>query len=201
MYDICPNTDPKLIGLDTLLNAVAPYYPWPGCVDSLNQYNCVADLGFEPPLSTGAVYNPTDLPASGAQALSNIAGEVTSPASGSIFSYTAIGQEWTVTALSISAFEVATTAQASATSTRGAGTVVGGTVTGGTVVTGTSGTVVGATVIGGTVTGGTVTGGTVVTGTSAGSPATTTKSGAEKTTLRLFSILASAILCGVVMSL
>jgi hypothetical protein len=147
-------------------------------------------------LSTGAVYNPTNLPASGTQSLTNIAGEVTSPASGSIFSYTAIGQEWTVTALSINAFEVATTSQASATNTRGAGTVVGGTVTGGTVtggtvVTGTSGTVVG----------GKVTGGTVVTGTSAGSPATTTKSGAKKTTLRLFSLLASAILCGVVMSL
>ena len=142
-------------------------------------------------MSTGAVYNPTNLPASGTQSLTNIAGEVTSPASGSIFSYTAIGQEWTVTALSINAFEVATTSQAIATSTRSAGTVVGGTVTGGTVVTSTSGTVVG----------GTVTGGTVVTGTLAGSPATTTKSGAKKTTLRLFSLLASAILCGVVISL
>jgi hypothetical protein len=183
MYDICPNTDPTLIGLDTLLNAVAPYYPWPGCVDSLNQYNCVADLDFEPPLSTGAVYNPTDLPASGTQALSNIAGEVTSPASGSIFSYTAIGQEWTVTALSINALEVATTSQTSATNTRGAGTIVGGTITGGTVAVGT------------------VTGGTVVTGTSAESPATTTKSGAKKTTTRISSLLALAILCGVVMSL
>jgi hypothetical protein len=134
-------------------------------------------------LSTGAVYNPTDLPASGTQALTNIAGEVTSPASGSIFSYTAIGQEWTVTALSINAFEVATTSQASATNTRGAGTVVGGTVTGGSV------------------TGGSVTGGTVVTGVSAGSPTTTTKSGAKKTTLRLSLLLAPAILCGGVMSL
>jgi hypothetical protein len=193
MYDICPNTDPTLIGLNTLLNAVAPYYPWPGCVDSLNQYNCVADLGFEPPLSTGAVYNPTDLPASGTQALTNIAGEVTSPASGSIFSYTAIGQEWTVTALSINALEVATTSQTSATNTRGAGTVLGGTVTGGIVT--------GGIVTGGAVTGGTGTGGIVVTGTSAGSPATTTKSGAKKITLRLSPLLTGAILCGVVMSL
>ena len=133
MYDICPNTNPDLIGLNALLNAAAPYYPWPKCVDNLNQNNCVTDLSFVPPLSTGAVYNPTDLPASGTQALSNIAGEVTSPASGSIFSYTAIGQEWTVTALSIDTVEVMTTSQKSAANTGGTGTVGGG-----TVVTGTS---------------------------------------------------------------
>jgi hypothetical protein len=179
IYDICPNTNPAEIGLDTLLNAVAPYYPWPNCVGSLNQYNCVADLGFEAPLSTGAVYNPTNLPASGTQTLSNIAGEVTSPASGSIFSFTAIGQEWTVTALSLDAFEETTTSQTSATTTKGAGTIVGGTVTGGTVA-----------------------GVMTVTDTSAGSPAaTTTKSGAKKTTLRLSSLLPPAIFCGVVLCL
>jgi hypothetical protein len=124
MYDICPNTDPTLIGLNALPNAVAPYYPWSGCVDSLNQFNCVTDLHSEPPLSTGAVYNPTDLPASGTQALTNIAGEVTSPASGSVFSYTAIGLEFTVTALSINAFEATTTSQNGAANTGGAGTVV-----------------------------------------------------------------------------
>jgi len=173
MYDICPNTDPKLIGLDAILNAVAPYYPWSGCVNSLNQFNCVTDLDFVPPLSNGSVYNPNDLPASGTQSLTNIAGEVTSPASGSIFSYTAIGQEFTVTALSIGALEITTTAQSSAANTGAAGTVAGGTVTEGTVVTGTS----------------------------AGNPATTSKSGAKKITLRLSSVLAPTILCGVVMSL
>jgi len=178
MYDICPNTDPKLIGLNAVLNAVAPYYPWPGCVDSLNQFNCVNDLGFVPPMSNVSVYNPDDLPASGTQSLTNIAGEVTSPASGSIFSYTAIGQEFTVTALSIGAFEVTTTSQSSAANTRAAGTVAGGTVAGET-----------------------VTGGTVVTGASAGNPATTSKSGAKKTTLRLSLILVPTIFCGVVMSL
>jgi hypothetical protein len=193
MYDICPNTDPKLIGLDALLNAVAPYYPWPGCVDSLNQFNCITDLGFIPPLSTGAVYNPTDLPASGTQTLSNIAGEVTSPASGSIFSYTAIGQEFTVTALSINAFEVTTKPQSSKAKTASTGSVVVGTVT--------EETVTGETVTRGTVTGETVTGETFITGTSTVSPATTTKSGAQKITFRLSSLLALTILCGVVMSL
>jgi hypothetical protein len=168
MYDICPNTDPTLIGLNALLNAVAPYYPWSGCVDSLNQFNCVTNLHFEAPLSTGAVYNPTDLPASGTQALTNIAGEITSPASGSVFSYTAIGQEFTVTALSINAFEATTTSQNGAANTGGAGTVVG--------VTG-------------------------ATGTSAGSPATTAKSGAKKMTLGIPSLLAAVMLCGVMVFL
>jgi hypothetical protein len=164
MYDICPNTDPTLIGLNTLLNAVAPYYPWSGCVDSLNQFNCVTNLHFEPPLSTGTVYNPTDLPASGTQTLSNIAGEATSPASGSVFSYTAIGQEFTVTALSINAFEATTTSQNGAGNTRSGG------------VTG-------------------------ATGTSAGSPATTVKSGAKKMTLGIPSLLAAIMLCKVMVFL
>jgi len=132
MYDICPNTNPNLIGLTALLNAVAPYYPWPNCVNSLNENNCVADLGFVAPLSTGSVYNPTDLPASGTQSLTNIAGEVTSPASGSVFSYTAIGQEFTVTALSIGEAKVTATAQNSAGNAGGTGTAGGGTVATGT---------------------------------------------------------------------
>ena len=115
----------------------------------------------------GAVYNPTDLPASGTQALTNIAGEVISPASGSVFSYTAIGQEFTVTALSINAFEATTTSQNGAVNTGGAGTVVG--------VTG-------------------------ATGTSAGSPATTAKSGA-KMSLGIPSLLAAKMLCGVMVFL
>jgi hypothetical protein len=168
MYDICPNTDPTLIGLTALLNALAPYYPWPKCVDSLNQFNCVTDLHFEPPLSTGAVYNPTDLPASGTRTLSNIAGEVTSPASGSVFSYAAIGQEFTVTARSINAFEATTTSQNGAANTGGAETVVGG---------------------------------TGATGTSAGSPATTAKSGAKKMALGIPSLLVAIMLCGVMVFL
>jgi hypothetical protein len=164
MYDICPNTNPNLIGLTALLNAVAPYYPWPNCVDSLNENNCVADLGFTAPLSTGSVYNPTDLPASGTQPLTNIAGEVTSPASGSVFSYTAIGQEWTVTALSIGAVKATTAPQNSAANTGGSGAT------------------------------GTVGGGTSVTGTSAGSPGTTKQSGAMKIALRISSFLTPIIL-------
>ena len=101
MYDICPNTDPILIGLNRILDAVAPFEPWSSCGPSFQEFDCVTDLGYEAPLSTGSVYNPTDLPASGTQTLSNIAGEVTSPASGAVFSYSAVGSEWTVSALSI----------------------------------------------------------------------------------------------------
>ena len=134
MYDICPNTNPAFIGYNAMLNAVAPYYPWPNCVNSLNENNCVAELGFVAPLSTGSVYNPTDLPVSGTGGLSNIAGQVTSPASGSVFSFTAIGQEFTVTALSIGKAEVTTAPQNSAANTAGTGTSGGGIVATGTSV-------------------------------------------------------------------
>lgn len=124
MYDICPNTDPKLIGLNLILSAVSILQPWPSCGPSFQQFNCVNDLRFEAPLSTGSVYNPTNTPASGTQTLSNLAGEVTSPASGSVFSYSAAGSEWTVTAISVKGKQATTTKgeAGTAAATQGSGT-------------------------------------------------------------------------------
>jgi hypothetical protein len=122
MYDICPNTNPKLIGLNAIIKAVANTEPWSSCGPSLQQFDCVNDLRFAAPLSTGSIYNPTDLPASGTQTLSNIAGEVTSPASGAVFTYSAVGSEWTVSALSINNKQALTTeniAAGTSTATQG----------------------------------------------------------------------------------
>ena len=178
MYDICPNTDPKLIGLDQILSAVAPSLPWPSCGPTFQQFDCVNDLRFEAPLSTGKIYNPTNLPASGTQTLSNIAGEVTSPASGAVFSYSVLGTEWTVSALSINGKQAATTDKSetgSPTATQGGSA---GTAAGGTAATGSASNP------------------SASSGTS-----TTKKSGVEKMELSILSLVTATILSGVMLTL
>lgn len=101
MYDICPNTDPILSGLSGILASAASTIPCSSCGASFQQFDCVNDLRFEGLLSMGEIYNHTDLLASSIQTLSNIAGEVMSPVSGGVSSYSAVGSEWTVSALSI----------------------------------------------------------------------------------------------------
>lgn len=178
MYDICPDTDPKLIGLTKILDATSATLPWSSCGPSLDEFDCVNDLGYEAPLSTGSVYNPTDLPASGTQTLSNIAGEVTSPASGAVFSYSAIGSEWTVSALSIGNTPALTTGnsvaatnsatQGGASSTSAAGNAASGTST---------------------------------TGNSAGSATATAKSDGDKLGLSLCSLLGAVFVYTAVLAL
>ena len=138
MYDICPNTVPKLIGLDQILSAVAPTLPWPSCGPTFQQFDCVSDLRFEATLSTGKFYNPTNVPASGTQTLSNTAGEVTSPASGAVFSYSVLGTEWTVSALSINEKQATTTEKSAAGSVAATEGVSGSTAVSSTAATGTS---------------------------------------------------------------
>ncbi|PMD45492.1 hypothetical protein L207DRAFT_481871 [Hyaloscypha variabilis F] len=105
IYAICPNTDPTLIGLssvqqlettlDTQINDCQPY---------LAEYNCVSDLGFSQVVGN-IFYGPNNLPASGTQTLSNVAGTVTAPASGGVFTYTngGDGQVYTISAASVKA--------------------------------------------------------------------------------------------------
>lgn len=177
MYDICPNTDPKLIGLTKILDASAATIPWSSCGPSLQEFDCVNDLGYQAPLSTGSVYNPTDLPASGTQTLSNIAGEVTSPASGAVFTYSAVGSEWTVSALSIGNTPALTT--------------------GNSVAAGSSATKGGS---GSTADGGNAATGSPTSGNSAGSATATAKSGGHKLNMDLYLILGATALYGAVLA-
>lgn len=178
MYDICPNTDPKLIGLNKILDATAATIPWSSCGPSLQEFDCVNELGYEAPLSTGTVYNPTDLPASGTQTLSDIAGEVTSPASGAVFTYSAVGSEWTVSALSINNQAAMTTENSAAGTNSASQGGSGSTATGGNTATGTS-----------------------ATGKSGGSETQQAKSGADKLEMSLRSLFGAIVLCGAVLAL
>ncbi|RDW80155.1 hypothetical protein BP6252_04793 [Coleophoma cylindrospora] len=121
IYDICPNTDPNLIGLsliqqyETALNT-----PFSSCDSYLAEFNCVSDLGFQN-VPGGTFYSQGNLPAAGNNTLSNIAGTVTSPASGSVFTYTNSGdsQTYTITAASVNAGSQSTKAGGGKTTATG----------------------------------------------------------------------------------
>jgi hypothetical protein len=88
--------------------------------------DCIADLGFVAPLTTGTVYNPSNTPAAGTQTLFDEPGTVTAPPSGSVFT-------WYAYQSSYSYVVTAEEAERSAVTTEGVGataTQVGVTTTG-----------------------------------------------------------------------
>lgn len=99
-FDICPNTDPKLLGLSnigTLESAADTQFS--DCGKYLDTYDCAKDLGFN--LDGVSTYlKPADKLTTGTATLSNVAGTVAAPASGSVFSYTngVDGKVYTITA-------------------------------------------------------------------------------------------------------
>lgn len=123
-FDVCPNTNPTLIGLNVVLGFGSNAgMPWSNRISYLQNVDCVSSLGYEAPLSTGVVYNPTNTPAPGTQTLFDLAGEMTTPASGATFTWVAYASsyEYVVTALSSEANVVTTTEPGGATVTGGVG--------------------------------------------------------------------------------
>lgn len=100
IYGICPDTDPKLIGLSSVSKLESALdTPFDTCASYLSESNCVSSLGFSKD-AIQTYYRPDNLPKSGTATLSNKAGTVTAPASGSVFTYTnaADGKAYTVSA-------------------------------------------------------------------------------------------------------
>lgn len=102
IYRICPTTDPSLIGLSSVNELETNLdTPFSSCSSYLTEFPCESDLGF-PAAAGGTFYGPNNLPTSSTQPLSNVAGTVTSPASGAMFTYTDGGdsQVYTISAAS-----------------------------------------------------------------------------------------------------
>ncbi|KAH0497573.1 hypothetical protein TgHK011_004870 [Trichoderma gracile] len=101
LYNICPDTDPKLIGLSNVAQLQSQLNTdFNSCGSYLDTYDCVHDLGYSLD-GVSKYYKPTDAVPSGTATLSNAAGTVTAPASGTVFSYTngGDGTVYTITAV------------------------------------------------------------------------------------------------------
>lgn len=97
----------------------------------MNAYNCTTELNFTD-VAGGTFYTPDDLPANGTATVSNIAGTVSAPPWGTMFSYTNYFDStvYTITAaVGGQAAGVASTAGTGATAETATGHVAGATST------------------------------------------------------------------------
>ncbi|KAI1799908.1 hypothetical protein F4811DRAFT_541855 [Daldinia bambusicola] len=101
--EICPNTDPSLLGMNEIYNSlVASDEDWPMCAAYMEEYPCVSKLGYTPPGddNSAVFYEPGKFPSNGTATTSNIAGSITSPVSGATYSWTYDNLVQTVTVVS-----------------------------------------------------------------------------------------------------
>ncbi|KAE8443936.1 hypothetical protein EG329_001246 [Mollisiaceae sp. DMI_Dod_QoI] len=104
IYDICPSTIPSILGADTYYAALFADTDWPSCGVYLKAYDCDTELGFASPAGNVThFYEPADLPRNGTLSLFDTRGEgeIRTPVSGEVFTWTANGVARTVTAASV----------------------------------------------------------------------------------------------------
>lgn len=87
-FNICPDTQPTLIGISEVYTYIADLHQsWASCSPYMSAYDCTAELNFTN-VAGGTFYTPDNLPASGTATLSIVAGTVSAPPLGTLFSYT-----------------------------------------------------------------------------------------------------------------
>ncbi|CAG9939620.1 unnamed protein product [Clonostachys rosea f. rosea IK726] len=102
IYETCPDTDPDLVGLSYVSQLETLYnQPFSACGSYMSSYDCQKDLSFT---AASSFISPGSAFTTGKGSLSNGAGSVTSPGSGSVFSYTNLADSvvYTITAASSS---------------------------------------------------------------------------------------------------
>jgi hypothetical protein len=115
-FDIFPATNPTLLGLNVVLSLGTKY---------LQNVDCVADLAFVAPLTTGTVFNPTNTPAAGTQTLFDEPGTVMNPPSGSVFTWVAYESAYSYVVKAMEAEKAVSTGGVGVTATGGSVTIPG----------------------------------------------------------------------------
>jgi hypothetical protein len=127
-FDIFPATNPTLLGLNVVLSLGTKYQydlPWPSCGPYLQNVDCVADLAFVAPLTTGTVFNPTNTPAAGTQTLFDEPGTVMNPPSGSVFTWVAYESAYSYVVKAMEVEKAVSTGEVGVTATGGSVTIPG----------------------------------------------------------------------------
>ncbi|KAF7558496.1 hypothetical protein G7046_g5667 [Stylonectria norvegica] len=109
-YDVCPDTDPSLLGIDVWYGGVIDKDQWSTCGDYIDEDTCSSQLNYTLPGGDkgNKFYSAGDLPANGTKTLSNIGGVITSPVSGAAYTWTFDGVDHAVTVASADAKPTAT---------------------------------------------------------------------------------------------
>lgn len=118
IWGVCPNTQPALLGADTWYNAVIAH-DWDICGPYLENYDCAGALGYGASSAgnTTQFYKPGDLPANGTETLSNTGGVISTPISGSTFTWTLGTVPHPVTAMAATATATANSGKSGSTAT------------------------------------------------------------------------------------
>ncbi|KAI0887858.1 uncharacterized protein GGS22DRAFT_197765 [Annulohypoxylon maeteangense] len=105
-WAVCPNTDPSLLGINEIYDSlIANDKDWATCATDMDAFPCYSKLGYTPPggNSSGTFYEPNDFPQNGTATTSNIAGSITTPVSGAVYTWTYNGVERPITVASADA--------------------------------------------------------------------------------------------------
>ncbi|KFA51963.1 hypothetical protein S40293_09489 [Stachybotrys chartarum IBT 40293] len=100
-YNMCPDTDPTLLGVDQLLSLVDSATGGQGfgtCDATLNEFDCIADLQYPVLEDDGEYYADEDLPPAGTGTLSDVGGPLTSAPFGSVTTISILSTSFVLTA-------------------------------------------------------------------------------------------------------
>ncbi|KEY70806.1 hypothetical protein S7711_10054 [Stachybotrys chartarum IBT 7711] len=100
-YNMCPDTDPTLLGVDQLLSLVDSATGGQGfgtCDATLNEFDCIADLQYPVLEDDGEYYADEDLPQAGTGTLSDVGGPLTSAPFGSVTTISILSTSFVLTA-------------------------------------------------------------------------------------------------------
>ncbi|GES56895.1 hypothetical protein ATEIFO6365_0001010100 [Aspergillus terreus] len=121
IWDTCPDTDPNYITASYWNETLFGPYDWDTCGPTLREYDCANTLGFGDDSAGGIknFYNPDNVPENGIGPLTNTGGSITTPISGSTFTWTFGPSTYTITAAAnattVSSANVSATVSSAAT--------------------------------------------------------------------------------------
>ncbi|KAB8244806.1 hypothetical protein BDV35DRAFT_381943 [Aspergillus flavus] len=128
IWDTCPNTKPFLITADYWSKYLLGSLDWDACAPYLQQYDCAGTLGFGAADAGGTqnFYEPGNIPKNGTGMLTNTGGVISTPVSGSSFTWTLGSTTHPITAVVSSTATPSTTRECTATACQGRQTTGGG---------------------------------------------------------------------------
>ncbi|KAE8336573.1 hypothetical protein BDV24DRAFT_155077 [Aspergillus arachidicola] len=128
IWDTCPKTKPFLITADYWSKYLLGPLDWDACAPYLQQYDCAGTLGFGAAAAGGTrnFYEPGNTPKNGTGILTNTGGVISTPVSGSSFTWTLGSTTHPVTAAASSTATPSATREFKATACEGAQKTGGG---------------------------------------------------------------------------
>lgn len=131
MYDVCPDTNPSILGLGTVFDM----YVKGGddgngtlqqCADRLENYSCT-DNGYSHYGKNATDYAKSTPLHSATGNLTDLSGIITSPVSGATFTWTGINSTYTITAASVEAMKTKSASATGSGSSKASGAATGAT--------------------------------------------------------------------------